>query len=839
MVASLSLGLQPQTFVDTLVRHILQTCPELRTTFLAEMGKMIHASAVRVEFSMLTVPDEARLFLDSSIFLPARLHRISALLANPARYATAVKRLEVTDAGLPPPHSRGDEMLGLVKVDSDDDDSDSDGILQRERVALMPTPAQLLTDILAGCSNLESFVWGSTNMPPDGICEALSASCPRLSEFKLWPEPLLLTEATPPVASGPSPKSRSLAPKWEGPSLPLLAGLPLTRLHIARLSLQGSRALIHLFTQLGEESLLEEVGLDFVWLDDKLCQKLVEAGRKLRRINIGTCGTKLTDVGLVAIFEGCDSLEEFGLVEAQGRLTRKLWSKVENIPPQLHKFKIAMSEAGPHHSWTADHLVSLSTFQMQQFTHLSIIRLLPPLRVSATDHSLEYDPHIEEVANMVSISRDIVGAIRNAKGLKVLECDWWAWKPDDLKPLLEKCTQLEYMKIAFDAPFSKLLTLTAAFTPLIHLLKLSVCIPRHHSRGQIPIISASDPESTILHPLTPAASPVRHRATLQSAATDFAAQVFCADESQLDEGPDPSFPLMRDVKRFVKKCHRLVELEWYGRHARGTWLVTRSITTSKINTNVTVEYVPPVASAEARARAKLEKAVQEAALFGRSLAYNVSRQGSEWTGAKCEQLKSEREMDKESKEDAMGPERPGRGKRSGTMTSERKSSSSVSPVIPYTPISPSASIDPFLELGNQDHSPPVAPTRPLSKCPPSYPSTRNTVPGNTRTRSATMPGTDQSASGSGRSKGGNQGGNNTLRGRGGKGSSSNTTGGRKRNVNGTGGPSRPGNGNATGHASGQTNGTGSSRTGGQGPAPAGAQASRGGRQRSASTRAGL
>jgi len=120
------------------------------------------------------------------------------------------------------------------------------------------------------------------------------------------------------LTSGVSPKSRPFVPKWDGPSLPLLTSLPLSKLHITRLSLAGSGALLLLLSHLGEDSLLEDVSLDFVWIDGHLCQKLVEAGQRLKCLTIGTSGTKLTDAGLVALFNGCDSLVEFGLVEAQG-----------------------------------------------------------------------------------------------------------------------------------------------------------------------------------------------------------------------------------------------------------------------------------------------------------------------------------------------------------------------------------------------------------------------------------------------------------------------------------------------------------------------------------------
>jgi len=73
-------------------------------------------------------------------------------------------------------------------------------------------------------------------------------------------------------------------------------------------------------------------------------------------------------------------------------------------------------------------------------------------------------------------------------------------------------------------------------------------------------VAASDSEIRVIQPLTPAPSPTRHRTALPAVATDFAAQVFCTDDSKYDNSPDPSLPPMIDVKRFVKKCPRLIEL---------------------------------------------------------------------------------------------------------------------------------------------------------------------------------------------------------------------------------------------------------------------------------------
>jgi hypothetical protein len=69
---------------------------------------------------------------------------------------------------------------------------------------------------------------------------------------------------------------------------------------------------------MGEYSTLEELSIDFVWLDDQLCEKIVGAGGKLRKLRIGTIGTKLTDRGVIALIEGCDALTALTLDEVQG-----------------------------------------------------------------------------------------------------------------------------------------------------------------------------------------------------------------------------------------------------------------------------------------------------------------------------------------------------------------------------------------------------------------------------------------------------------------------------------------------------------------------------------------
>jgi hypothetical protein len=66
-------------------------------------------------------------------------------------------------------------------------------------------------------------------------------------------------------------------------------------LRLCRLSQAGARAFSALLENLGDESLLESLSIDFVWLDDPLCEKIVDAGRKIQKLGLTTSGTKLTD----------------------------------------------------------------------------------------------------------------------------------------------------------------------------------------------------------------------------------------------------------------------------------------------------------------------------------------------------------------------------------------------------------------------------------------------------------------------------------------------------------------------------------------------------------------
>lgn len=229
----------------------------------------------------------------------------------------------------------------------------------------------------------------------------------------------------------------------------MLSALNITRLEVSRLSQVGARAFAHLLSLIEEDPTLDSASVDISWLDDGLCALIGKACRKARRLQIGSEGTRLGDKGIINILDACEHLEEFSLVDAQGlsdtdfrwlrrslidlsgRLSKALWGRVEEFPPLLRKLNIAISEGSVQHSWAIDHLSGLHAIPMNSFTHLTIVRVIRP-----------FDSHVSELASIKTIPTAFVGSFKDAFNLEVLECDWWSWRPEDLKVPLETCSVL-------------------------------------------------------------------------------------------------------------------------------------------------------------------------------------------------------------------------------------------------------------------------------------------------------------------------------------------------------------------------------------------------------------
>ncbi|KAG8687361.1 peroxin, partial [Ceratobasidium sp. 395] len=638
----------------------------LRLPLLAECGRAVHAATANVLFHTVALPDDDALFYctDSenvshlaNSYVNGHQHpslgQAGALVRNHARYAGRLRRLVVSD----PVYSYGRSPKRentLFELEAHDEDDEDEGA---EEDGIRPISGARLEMLLKGCTKLEELMWVSSVPPPDWICETLAVYIPHLKRFTF------------------SPSNSTTAPvlKWDAPSISHLP--PLAHLGLSRLSQAGASALA------ANPPEARSLALDFVWLDDFVCERLARGS--VRKLVIGTGGTKLTDRGIGALMDGCEALEELELVDVQGRLSKTLWANVE-LPLTLDSFKIAMSEGGPHHSWTADHLLSLPS--LASLTQLSRISITRNLGTGLVD----------DVAVAKPVSHEMVRALAGCDQVEHLECDWWLWSVDELKELVEGCVSLQTLRVALDAPFAKLLTLTSSFAHLLHLARLYVTIPSAHAPSAPPSPTLNTPG---LSPLalsngytiggtysaggisigpasigSPTSSPLSLARSLKSpklvmplplptAGTNgdvmdspvtpggslAMAQSFGAgnmNEQMETAGVDAVLPPLRDVRKFVRRCPKLVLLEWFGRTARGSWIAHRE--DAKSVASVKVEYVPPVI---------VDDDGLGGALSGINAGYgghNIGlhpREGAEWTGTEAEAA-AEAVRDYEAERDA-------------------------------------------------------------------------------------------------------------------------------------------------------------------------------------------
>lgn len=109
----------------------------------------MHASAVRVLFSTISLQDDARVFTPEES--ASKAGAAYPVLCNPARYASTVKTLAIADPALP----------------------DNPALLPED--VMRPIDAEHLASLLDICANMEAFVWESAFPPPDGLAEVCVA----------------------------------------------------------------------------------------------------------------------------------------------------------------------------------------------------------------------------------------------------------------------------------------------------------------------------------------------------------------------------------------------------------------------------------------------------------------------------------------------------------------------------------------------------------------------------------------------------------------------------------------------------------------------------------------
>ncbi|KAF7321482.1 hypothetical protein MKEN_00669000 [Mycena kentingensis (nom. inval.)] len=576
--------LLPPPLLDRIVSTAVGIDPSLRIVLLA-LGSKLHASASRVLFHTVSLPDDARLASRTQLY---------PLITRPtAGYAANVRRVHVTNAVLP-----------------------DDGAALQDDEGLRGLDAEVFT-FLNVCPNLEELIWESAWAPPDGLAESLSIHNPRLSRISFTQPPL-------------SPRC-SL--KWDAPSLPLLATLPLTSIRVSRLSQAGARAFSRLLEGLGAANCsLENLCIDFVWLDETICQTIAQVGKKLRSLTVSTAGTKLSDGGLVAILEGCEALESFTLDDVQG--TRIDVSCRVRTHLLSRSVRVVINEGAPQHSWAVDHLESIhALLSLPNITSLEIIRreILPTIHGGVAI----YDGVADDTVALKPVPTAFMDSIKDSQ-LASLRCDFWSFTLSDMKRILD-CSKLEHLFLCLDGPFSsKLTALTSSFA---NLRTLTVSVLPIHAPGKPPVPSIPNKPHASLP--TPSDSPILKSKAVLPPLLDL-------DKLQPH---DPSMPLLRDVKRLVRKCPRLELLDWCGRNGRGSWVVGRPSATAR-STNVVVEYVAPELDSSVWIAAKREQTIADATARGWGGFAEIERPGSAWVGATADAFAAERLAAEKEREEA-------------------------------------------------------------------------------------------------------------------------------------------------------------------------------------------
>lgn len=206
--------------------------------------------------------------------------------------------------------------------------------------------------------------------------------------------------------------------------------------------------------------------------------------------------------------------------------------------------------------------------------------------------------------------------------------------------------------------------MAAAFSSASRLETLEVLIPVEHCPALPPSPSMSVYSHT--YGSTPGTSPIMLQKPLPGSLG--ASDSVPDDRSsppRTTSTTDPHVPPLRDIRKFVRRCTVIQELNWYGKNGRGQWIVSRPTiptTPSKISSNATVEHIPPSPAIGHGLTAAIWERVrqeEEAARVGWTPAL-VDRDGAEWVGVNAGLYRSARAAEKEKEEQAVKEEKAAR-----------------------------------------------------------------------------------------------------------------------------------------------------------------------------------
>ncbi|SCV71703.1 BQ2448_3291 [Microbotryum intermedium] len=498
---------------------------------------------------------------------------------------------------------------------------------------IQPIQDDALLQLVSKLTSLSSFEWASSRHPPRMLCSTLGASSRSLTSFTFdLVEACDAREQTYSSTSVTISPSRALSTsainfsagriqRWDAPELSALP-LSLTHLTLSYLSQTGAQELASALPSLPALENLE-LGKS-VYVDDPLLAEVGKHVARLKRLRLYNLpGSKLTEVGLGDVLDGCSALESLELycVEGEhlvlaqsphcdkeselkvrgptGRLSKSTWSKVSPLPESLKTLSLIYHElpSPPHKSWVLDHLNSLAmALEFSSLQSLIISRKVEDVVRIPGQHWTSMHP-IDPVLAPRPLPTAFVDAIASrGRSWKCLNLDLWQIDGHALKKVLSACTNLTTLQVMYDESLKNLLGLSSAFAVAHQLRHFVVSIDPAHapelavalSPGH-PLSPSQSPTSTVCalpfgSPTDTQVTPPRAHHGRRSSASSTASK-----SSLLPDHLSSVAPSTKDWRRFLKKTLALESVEWTGRGGFGTWFFER---TSTLSSSIKVDFEP-------------------------------------------------------------------------------------------------------------------------------------------------------------------------------------------------------------------------------------------------------
>jgi hypothetical protein len=280
----------PSNVLMEILTSILESDSSLTEYLIRSFGSHISNATYTALLYRITIND-----VDSLDFLQYILINKPELLER-VRHATVVQNecgQSITDLDVHSAHSMAQPLLQDVK-----------------------TPSTSGEDLLIKLVQLTSFTWQSNQLPPAHLIHLLPQT---LTSFKLDLSPsTAITTSSSDHHHSPGPEIDQI--KWDAHHLSALSP-SLINLSISHLSVEGAKRLSNAL-EMSSFPALERIELSRTrYIDDHVMVALAEGCKKLKTLKISEMqGTKLTDAGLIKVFEN-ESIEELVLDQVEGTVT--------------------------------------------------------------------------------------------------------------------------------------------------------------------------------------------------------------------------------------------------------------------------------------------------------------------------------------------------------------------------------------------------------------------------------------------------------------------------------------------------------------------------------------